>query len=306
MPKPGPRRLLTALAFCVWALFSFGARAAEIRVEDDLGRELVFDGPVKRIISLAPHNTENLFSAGAGDLIVGTVDSSDYPAAALDIPRVGNYTQFNIEAILKLKPDLIVAWASGNNNSSVQRLIDLGLPVFFSEPSDFEKIISNIERFAQLSGQQAIAAPRLAEMRSTISALTQQYSNKSPVSVFYQVWAQPLITLNGKHSVSRSIEICGGINVFSDEPTIAPKINIEAVIAKNPQLILLAGHDVNQASSWIEYWNKWPAIDAVRQQQLRPINADIMNRPTQRFLEGARTVCTLIDDARRRPDTNLK
>jgi len=251
--ETGRRHLLMALAFVFWAPFWASAEAAEIRVVDDLGRELIFDRPVQRIISLAPHNTENLFSAGAGDLIVGTVDSSDYPAAALDIPRVGNYTKFNIEAILKLKPDLIVAWASGNNNNSVQRLINLGLPVFFSEPADFEKIISNIERFAQLSGQQQTAAPRLAQMRSTIAALTQQYSNTPPVRVFYQVWAQPLITLN---------------------------------------------HDQTQAASWIDFWNKWPAIDAVKHQQLRPINADIMNRPTQRFLEGARIVCDLIDKAR--------
>jgi len=296
--KPGQRHLLTALAFCVSTLFYSATEAAEIRVKDDLGRELVFDRPVQRIISLAPHNTENLFSAGAGGLIVGTVDSSDYPAAALDIPRVGNYTQFNIEAILKLKPDLIVAWASGNNMGSVQRLIDLGLPVFFSEPTDFEKIISNIERFAQISGKQQTVALELAEMRSTITALTQRYSNKPRVRVFYQVWANPLITLNGEHSVSRSIEICGGVNVFAEEPTIAPKINIEGVIAKNPQLILLAGHDMNQASGWIKFWNKWPAIDAVKYQQLKPINADIMNRPTQRFLEGAQTVCGLIDAAR--------
>lgn len=296
--EPGRRCFTAVFAFFICVLFSYGAAAAQIRVKDDLGRELVFDSPVKRIISLAPHNTENLFSAGAGDLIVGTVDSSDYPAAALDIPRVGNYTQFNIEAILKLKPDLIVAWVSGNNNSSVQRLIELGLPVFFSEPTDFVKIISNIERFAQISGQQATAAPRLAQMRSILQTLSQQYSGKTPVRVFYQVWAQPLITLNGQHSVSRSIEICGGVNVFANEPTIAPKINIEAVIAKNPQLILLAGHDIKQASSWVDYWNKWPAINAVRRQQLKPINADIMNRPTQRFLNGARTVCKLIDAAR--------
>ncbi len=289
----GRNRILAILAFFISA-----SCAAEITVIDDLGRTLVFDAPVQRIVSLAPHNTENLFTAGAGAQIVGTVDHSDFPPAALDIPRIGNYKQFNVEAILALKPDLIIAWSSGNTQASVKQLIDLGLPVFYSEPGTFELIISNIERFSQLSGQTETAAPQLASMRETIRTLKQRYADQSPVGVFYQVWDQPLITLNGDHSVSRAIEICGGFNVFSEEPTIAPRINIEGIIAKNPQLILLAGHEKEQALKWMDKWEKWSAIDAVSHQQVKPIEADIVNRPTQRFIEGTRTICELIDAAR--------
>jgi iron complex transport system substrate-binding protein len=92
--------------------------------------------------------------------------------------------------------------------------------------------------------------------------------------------------------------LCGGTNVFADEPTIAPRINVEGVIAKNPQLILLAGHSVTQAASWISTWSKWPSIDAVSKGQIKNINADVMNRPTLRFLEGTRQVCELIEIAR--------
>jgi len=289
----GRSRILAILAFFISA-----SCAAEITVIDDLGRQLSFESPVQRIVSLAPHNTENLFTAGAGAQIVGTVDHSDFPPAALDIPRIGNYKQFNVEAILALKPDLIIAWSSGNTQASVKQLIDLGLPVFYSEPGTFELIISNIERFSQLSGQTETAAPQLASMRETIRTLQQRYADQSPVGVFYQVWDQPLITLNGDHSVSRAIEICGGFNVFSEEPTIAPRINIEGIIAKNPQLILLAGHEKEQALKWMDKWEKWSAIDAVSHQQVKPIEADIVNRPTQRFIEGTRTICELIDAAR--------
>ncbi len=289
----GRSRILAILAFFISA-----SCAAEITVIDDLGRELSFESPAQRIVSLAPHNTENLFTAGAGAQIVGTVDHSDFPPAALDIPRIGNYKQFNVEAILALKPDLIIAWSSGNTQASVKQLIDLGLPVFYSEPGTFELIISNIERFSQLSGQTETAAPQLASMRETIRTLQQRYADQSPVGVFYQVWDQPLITLNGDHSVSRAIEICGGFNVFSEEPTIAPRINIEGIIAKNPQLILLAGHEKEQALKWMDKWEKWSAIDAVSHQQVKPIEADIVNRPTQRFIEGTRTICELIDAAR--------
>ncbi len=285
--------LLAGLAFFISATCF-----AQISVKDDLGRELRLAKPAQRIISLAPHNTENLFTAGAGAQIVGTVDHSDYPKQALDIPRVGNYKQVNIEAVLGLKPDLIIAWSSGNTNESVRRLIDLGIPVFYSEPHTFEEIIYNIERLARLSGQLEDATPRLEGMRQTLRDLKIEYSKKKPLTIFYQVWDQPLITLNGDHSVSHAFELCGGTNVFADEPTIAPRINIEGVIAKNPQLILLAGHSVTQAAGWTDSWSKWSAIDAVSSGQIKYINADVMNRPTLRFLEGTRQVCELIESAR--------
>lgn len=286
-------RLLTGLLFLLSV-----ACLAEIRVSDDLGREVVLQRPAQRIVSLAPHNTENLFTAGAGDLVVGTVEHSDYPQPALAIPLVGNYTRINIEAVLALKPDLVIAWAGGNPEEPLRRLAQFGIPVFYSEPTNFERIISNIERFSMLSGRQEAALQHIAAMKQLYRQLKDQYSGKPPVRVFYQVWNRPLITLNGQHSVSRAIELCSGENVFADEPTIAPKINIEGVIARNPQLILLAGHDNSQASNWITQWMQWPAIDAVTHRQVRQIDADIVNRPTRRFLEGTREMCELIDGAR--------
>lgn len=278
--------LLSSLAF------------GEIRVTDDLGREIVLASPARRIVSLAPHNTENLFSAGAGEYIVGTVDYSDFPPKALDIARIGGYKKINIEAVLGAKPDLIIAWSSGNPSAPIQRLIDLGLPVFYSEPGTFESIISNIERFSLMTQTQALAATNLQQMRETLASLKQTYAEKTPVTVFYQVWNQPLITLNGAHSVSHAFEICGGVNVFSDAPTIAPRISIEGVIASNPQLILLAGHTQSQSTEWESNWRKWPAIDAVKNDEIADINSDIINRPTQRFIQGARQLCELIDHAR--------
>ena len=286
--------LLTGLA-----LFISTNCFAQVSVTDDLGREVRLEKPAQRIVSLAPHNTENLFTAGAGGQIVGTVDHSDYPEQALSIPRVGNYKQVNIEAVLGLKPDLIIAWSSGNTSESVQRLIDLGIPVFYSEPQTFEEIINNIERLARLSGQLKEVSPRLEGMRQMFRDLKSDYSGKKPLKIFYQVWDQPLITLNGDHSVSHAFELCGGINVFADQPTIAPRINIEGVIAQNPQLILLAGHSATQAASWIDTWSKWTSIDAVSSGQIKNIDADVMNRPTLRFLEGTRQVCELIESARR-------
>ena len=272
---------------------------ADVRVADDLGRQLSLPEPAQRIVSLAPHNTENLFTAGAGDLVVGTVDHSDFPEQALAITRVGNYKQANFESIIKLRPDLIVAWSSGNPDSLGQRLEKLGFPVFYSEPTTYERIISNIERFGQLTDREQAARQAAHEMRELLNLLKTAYSGQSPVTIFYQVWDQPMITLNGQHSVSRALEICGGTNVFADEPTIAPRINVEGVISRNPQLILLAGHENAQTAGWREKWNNWPAIQAVANGQVRYVNPDIINRPTRRFLEGTRDICELINQVRK-------
>lgn len=286
--------------YCLGVILAFLSSLVlgDIEVTDDLGRKIVLESPARRIVSLAPHNTENLFSAGAGEHIVGTVDYSDFPAQALDIPRVGGYKKINIEAVLAAKPDLIIAWSSGNPGAAVQRLIEFGIPVFFSEPGTFESIIGNIAQFSQLAETESQAANPLKKMRATLASLRKEYASQRPVKVFYQVWNQPLITLNGEHSVSHAFKLCGGINVFRNEPTIAPRINIEGVIASNPELILLAGHTPEQSAEWIKMWGKWPAIEAIKNDSISFIDSNIINRPTQRFIEGTRLVCEHIAQAR--------
>lgn len=291
------RNIKTLLLFT--GLLLAGNCPAEVQVIDDLGRLVTLTAPAQRIVSLAPHNTENLFTAGAGDLVVGTVDHSDFPPPALDIPRIGNYKQINFEAVLKLKPDLVIAWSSGNPDNIGRRLEELGFPVFYSESTSFERIISNIERFGQLTGRSIQARRASEDMRTTIARLKRAYAGKTAVTVFYQVWNQPLITLNGQHAVSRALELCGGVNIFANEATIAPRINIEGVISRNPQLILLAGHDSALRLSWLENWNQWPAIQAVKDGQIKYVNPDIINRPTRRFVDATGEICELIDAARR-------
>ena len=292
-------RHLGTLLIALAGLLLVGNQAlAEISVIDDLGRRITLTTAAQRIVSLAPHNTENLFTAGAGEQIVGAVEHSDFPEQAHAIPRVGDYKRISLETVLSLKPDLIVAWSSGNPDEMGKRLENLGLPVFYTNPTSFEIIISNIERFGQLTGHVATARSAATQMRELLGELRQSYSNKAPIRVLYQVWDQPLMTLNGEHAVSRALETCGGINVFAAEPTIAPRINVEGVLSANPQLILLAGHDNARASAWLEKWQQWPAIEAVARGQIRYVNPDIINRPTRRFLEGTRDVCEIIDAVR--------
>ena len=291
--KSGWARRFASLTF----FLSF-ACVGEIRVFDDLGREIVLHEPAKRIISLAPHNTENLFTAGAGRQIVGTVDHSDFPEQALAIPRIGDYRQINIEALIKLKPDLIVAWSSGNKRETVERLISLNLPVFYSEPLSFEQVISNIERLALLTGQSRQVAHQIEQINQNYQALKREYRDRPHVNIFYQVWDKPLITLNRAHSVSQAFKVCGGTNVFANAPVIAPRVNIEGVVAKNPQLILLAGDNRLQSMGWARAWANWPSIEAVAHQQLKHVDPNLLNRPTSRFLKGMEQICELIEHTR--------
>ncbi len=271
--------------------------ASGLNVVDDLGRTVQLNQPAQRIISLAPSLTENLFSAGLGERVVGTVDHSDYPEAAQGIPHVGNYTTLNIEAILALNPDLVVAWQSGNPKASVERLIKLGLTVFYSEAKTYQQVLSNIERLAILGGTSTQMNTQLAQLRADHQQLIEDSRGRLPIRVFYQVWNEPLITLNGGHFVSRAIEACGGVNIFADEPTIAPRVSVESVIAKRPQIIIMGGHEESR-SGWQQSWLKWPAIDAVAKQQVVFINPDLVSRPTERLLAGTRRICQLLDEAR--------
>ncbi len=295
--NPAPSRFVRGLSFCLLFAVSSGCYA-ELRVIDDLGREIFVAAPVERIVSLAPANTENLFTAGAGDRIVGAVEHSDYPQLALSIPRIGSAQQLNTEAILSLKPDLVVAWASGNPRRQVQRLIDLGLTVYYSEPLNIEGVISTVSRLSELTGQAVGVSRVLSQMRETYTTLKRTYQVKSPVKVFYQVWDKPLITLNGTHSISDALGVCGGVNVFANASTIAPKVSIERVIAENPALILLAGHNPEQSLAWRQGWHKWPSIQAVKTNQVHHIDASLVNRPTRRFLDGTRQICERIDQVR--------
>jgi len=189
-----------------WLIFVCGAllmpmAQANVSVTDDTGREVRLAQPAQRIVSLAPHITELLFSAGAGGRIVGVVEYSDYPPAAKKLPRVGAYNAVDMERILALRPDLVIAWASGNPPALIEQLRSLGLTVFLSEPRSLEDVASNLERFGQLAGTQTTAQAAADEFRRRLQALRVRYSDRKPVSVFYQIWHRPLMTVNGEHLI---------------------------------------------------------------------------------------------------------
>ncbi|MFZ5557494.1 MAG: cobalamin-binding protein [Pseudomonadota bacterium] len=285
-----------ALALAALLLAAAGVRA-QVSARDHLGKTVTLPAPAQRIVSLAPHATELLFAAGAGARVVGAVDWSDFPPEAREVPRVGSYVQPDLERIVALQPDLVVAWYSGNDPRVVERLRALGYPVYVTELRDLEHVPAAIERLGRLAGSEAAAAQAAAAYRARRDALAARYSGKPAVGVFYQIWDKPLMTINGEHLISRVMELCGGRNVFGDLPTLTPHLNVERVIVANPQAIVASGMG-EARPDWLADWRRWPELAAVRNGHLFFVPSDFLQRPTPRVLDGAQMLCEALDRVR--------
>ena len=276
-------------------LISFSG-AAEII--DDEGNLVRLEKPAKRIISLAPSLTELVYAAGAGSRLIGVVEYSDYPASADSLPVVGRFDGLDIERILELKPDLIVAWQSGNPKSSITQLKNLNLKVYVAEPKNLSSIASHIEKLSVLTGTESRAQIAIQEFNSIYGELKRRYNNKSKVKIFYQLWDRPIITVGGNELINDIIELCGGENIFGDLPQLAPKIDQESVLIRNPKVIVASGSNTERPQ-WLDEWELWPQLTAVAEENLYFIIPELLQRHTPRALLGTRQMCEYIDQARK-------
>ena len=270
---------------------------ADIRVVDDAGHEVVLARPAQRIVSLAPHITELLFATGAGAQLVGVSEFSDYPEAARAITRTGGGGALDLEAIIALRPDLVVAWQSGNPEAGIERLRTFGIPVFVSEPRRLDDVPDTLLRLGHLAGRGAEARAQAAAFTQRQQQLVEQYSGQGMVRVFYQVWDQPLMTVNGDHLISDVIRLCGGSNVFSGLPALAPQINVEAVLVADPDVIVIGSDDTGRSAE-LQAWRQWPAMRAVARDQLHTIRRELLVRQCRRILDGAEQMCGVLAKVR--------
>lgn len=270
---------------------------AEIRVVDDSGAVIVLARPAQRIVSLAPHVTEQLFAIGAGERIVGASEHSDHPVAARAIPRVSRAHAINAEAVAALRPDLIVVWGTGYPPAVIEPLRRLGVPVYVNEPHTLADVATSLRRLGALTGQDG--EPAAARYSAQVEALRNRHSTAAPVRVFYQVWAEPLMTLTGRHVISEAIALCGGRNVFAGVPGISPVVSAEAVIAADPQLIV-ATEPAARASGAFDAWRRFAMLSATRLDQFVTLDADRLNRPGPRLPEEIAVLCAAIAQTRQR------
>jgi iron complex transport system substrate-binding protein len=272
---------------------------AAVSAVDSDGRRITLPAPAARIVSLAPHVTEQLFAAGAGDKVVATSEYSNYPPEALRLPRVASSGNVDIEAILSLKPDLVVAWRLEATARALQRLEALGLTVFYNEPRRLAQIAGMVQAMGELAGTGATARPLAAALREELRRLESAYGSRPPVRVFYQIAERPLMTLSGEHFVSDAITLCGGRNVFADAPVIAPQVNVEAVLAADPDAIVTARVDPAD-TAWQGAWRKFSGMRAVQAGNLYSVPLNEMHRHGPRAIAATRLLCERIDEARRK------
>lgn len=289
--RPLKLTLLVILSFA-----SAGLRG-EVIVTDDLGNSVRLEQPAARIVSLAPHLTEMVFAAGAGDKLIGVVSYSDYPPAALDIPIIGSYNNINYEALVALQSDLVLIWNSGNGEELAERLESLGLTVFVSEPKRLPDIARSINKIGILSGTVAAAEKAAQKYLTRYQTLVSNNGNKAPVNVFVEVWHEPMMTVNGTHIISDSIELCGGVNIFAEALPLVPRINVESVVRGNPDVIVATGM-ADERPEWLDDWLIWDDVSAVKSNSLHAINPDLIGRHSPRILKGVTQLCDYFDRAR--------
>lgn len=284
----------------IWLFAIFAAYRADaaISVQDDAGTTVTLPQPARRIVSLAPHVTELLFAAGAGDFIVGTVSYSDYPAAAKSIPRIGDNRQVDIERLIAAKPDLLVVWRHNASTRQMEQLRSLGIPLFYSEPHKLDDVPETLQKLGRLIGTEERAQRSADELRRTLSDLRARFGHRPVVRVFYQVWDRPLYTLNESHIVSDAIRLCGGENIYAKLPVPAPTVTIESVLQEDPEAIVSG--ERREGSSNLEHWKKYAGMTAVRRNNLIGIDGDLLNRPGPRIVNGAAVLCERLEQVRAR------
>lgn len=293
------------LACALFALLACSGAPAAVHV-DDAGRSVDLPQPARRVITLAPNLTEFVYAVGAGAALVGTMDTSNFPEEAKRIARIGDYQRLDVERILALKPDLVLVWHHGNQGRELGQLEAAGLRLFYLEPRSVDEVARSLVRIGALLGHAAQGEAGAAALRRDVEALRRRYAQAEPVSVFFQVWSQPLMTLNGQHLTSDLIALCGGRNVFGSLPALAPQIALESVVAAEPEVILSTRETDADTPLWrrepqrpaFEIWRPFARMTAVKRRWIYTVPGDLLTRQGPRVIDGARAVCAALDEVR--------
>lgn len=249
------------------------------------------------VIALAPHIVEMLFDIGAGEQIIGTTAFADYPKQAEDIPVVGNYLRLQIEKIIAMQPDIIIAWKSGNPSDDLARLKQLGFKVIYSQPNNFNDVANEMLNFGELTKNSNQAKKQVQIFLNALKVIEQQYQDKPAIKAFYELWSNPLTTVAKGSWPQQFMNICKADNPFKQLEITYPQVNIENVLEENVQLIIQP-LSKNQHDKIGFNWQDWPIIPAVKNKKIIQPNADAMHRMTMRSLGSLKRLCEDIDKTR--------
>jgi iron complex transport system substrate-binding protein len=277
-----------------------GQAAAQIwRAVDDEGHSIVLGHPARRIVALSPGAAAMLFAAGGGDRIVGTAHYSIEPAAARAIPRIGDAHGFDLERIVALHPDVVVAWSGGASAAQLAPLERAGLVVYRHRVVRLGDIAPSIERLGALLGTVDTAHAAAAALSGRIDALRKQYRNPAPPRLLIQVWGRPVYTVGGAQLISDAVEVCGYRNLFADLPDAAPAVALEAIASRDPDAILALAADANMARDWLQRWRALPSLRAVRAGLLLSFVDARLSRLGPQVVDATQDLCRTLAAARR-------
>ena len=308
MSAVGPTSMHRGAAVLLAASLAMSVARAEpeaSRVVDDAGHAFVFARPPQRVVTLAPSLTELVFAAGAGAALVGTSALSDFPPAARTIPRVGDAGRLDVERVIALRPDVVLIWQRGGTSRELEQLESAGIRLFQLEPRRLDDVARAIERLGVLLGHQVEANRRARDLRASLDRLRSAHAGAAKVTVFYQVWRQPLMTINGRHLIDEIITLCGGRNVFAGLAPLVPTLSTEAVVAVDPEAMLTASEGPARAA-WrrdpgnasFAVWQRNGRMTAVKRGWLYALDGDAISRQGPRIVEGAAAVCAVLDQVR--------
>ena len=243
---------------------------------------------VERVVSLAPSLTEIVVELHSADLLVGVLDAGERPVEIKNLASVGRYGQLDMERLLSLKPDLLLLWPGSVGPAQREQLARLNIPTYVAEPHNLEQLTRQIEAIATQLGRPERGVVLAAKLRQRLDSLRQRYQRDEPLKVFYQVWDRPLYTVGGGQVISDALQVCGARNVFADLALPAPQVSVEAVLQRNPDVILAS----DQAQ--LDVWKAWPQVTAVAHGQLLLVTDKGLERPSGQMIEATAKLCKLI------------
>jgi iron complex transport system substrate-binding protein len=303
-PKPewiGPlhRAAIIAIGLALVAPLAVAAAASSLRaVTDDLSHKVRVPPAPLRIVSLAPGATEMLFAAGAGGQLIATVEYASEPAAARRIPRIGDVAAIDMERLVALRPDVVVAWPAGGNPAQRQKIAALGIPLYDQQVERLAELAGSLRRLGALAGTEPLAARAADALEARLAALERAHAagawgaGRRP-NVLLQVWNRPIYTVGGRHLMSDALSICGARNVFADLPEPGPVVDTEAVIARNPDIIIAAGPR-GETAAWVADWRRFPTLGAVRRQRVVAFENQALSRLGPSVIDATEELCRTI------------
>lgn len=265
--------------------------AIPLVVYDDIGVRVMLARPAQRIISLAPHATELVFSLGMGQYVIGRDKASDYPKAVLNIDTVADFQQVQIDKLLALKPDLIVDWQNSVLEKHRTLLQKNNIAIFISRPQSFRAIASNMEKLGSLLGVAEKGRQQAHVLLQEVDKLQKKYQRIPRKKVYIQLSHDPLLSVSNRLFIGDMVTRCGGENIFADSVAQLPIVNVETVLAANPAVIFYTG----STADFLQRWQKYPLLTAIKNNAFIGVSSDLISRPGPRLIDAQRFICHAMD-----------